>query len=64
MSLENLTRKQANDLEINVTALLGLMRKAKVQNPELMESLKTFEQELGELRRKRFDATNSEYGSY
>lgn len=64
MNLEHITSKQLNDLELRVTELISAMRKAKIQNPSLMESLKLFENELGELRRERYDASNSEYESY
>jgi hypothetical protein len=64
VNLENITTKQLNDLELRVTELISALRKAKVQHPSLMESLKLFEQELGELRRHRYDASNSEYKSY
>ena len=40
------------------------MRKAKIQNEPLSEQLRLLEQELGKIRRERFDATNSEYNSY
>ena len=64
MNLENLSRKQLNELEHHVSELLNTMRKAKLQNEPLMESLKLLEHQLGETRRERFDATNSEYQAY
>jgi len=51
-------------LERCVTELLLAMRKAKLQNEALFESLKELEHKLGEIRRERFDAVNSDYGSY
>ena len=64
MNLETIPRKQLNDLEYCVRELLATMRKAKLWNDPLAESLKLFEQELGEVRRERFDAANSEYHAY
>ena len=64
MNLENLSRKQLNELEHHVSELLNAMRKAKLQNEPLMESLKLLEHQLGETRRERFDAANSEYHTY
>ncbi len=64
MNLETLTRKQLNDIEHCVRELLLTMRKAKLQNDPLVESLKVLEQDLGKARREQFDATNSEYNSY
>jgi hypothetical protein len=64
MNLETISQKQLNELEHCVRALLDTMRKAKIQNDPLAESLRSLEQELGEARRERFDSVNSEYQSY
>jgi hypothetical protein len=40
------------------------MRKAKLQNEPLVETLRLFEFELGELRRTRFDDANPKYQTY
>jgi len=64
MNLETVTNKQLNELELCVRELLATIRKAKIQNEPLVELLKLFEQELGEVRRDRFDATNTEYHTY
>ena len=64
MNLENLTRKQLNELEHCVRELLLTMRKAKLQTDPLVESLKALEQELGKARRDQFDSKNSEYHTY
>ena len=64
MNLETLSRKQRNDLEIHVSALLVTLRKAKLQNDPLAKSLEMLEQQLGDDRRQRFDEVNSEYGSF
>jgi len=64
MNLETISRKQLNELEHCVRELLITMRKAKLQNDPLVESLKLLEHELGEARRERFDAANPEYHTY
>jgi hypothetical protein len=64
MNFEHVSRKHMNELELRVRELLTVMRKAKVQNEPLEESLRLFEQELEEARRKRFDSTNTEYHTY
>lgn len=64
MNLELVSPKHVNELELKIGELLALMRKAKVQPEPLSEQLRLLEQELGKIRRERFDATNSEYNSY
>jgi hypothetical protein len=64
MNFENVTRKHMNELELLVTELLTVMRKAKLQNDSLEESLRLFEQKLEEARREKFDAFNSEFNTY
>ena len=64
MNLETISLKQVNELEYRVRELLIAMRKAKLQNDPLAESLKLLEQELGKARCERFDAANSEYQAY
>ena len=64
MNLETISRKQLNEVERCVRELLGTMRKAKLQNDPLVESLKLLEQELGEVRRERFDKANPEFQTY
>ena len=64
MNLETISRKQLNELESRVRELLVTMRKAKLQYDPVAESLKSFEQELGNARRERFDAENLEYGTF
>ena len=54
MNFENVTRKHMNELELLVTELLTVMRKAKLQNDSLEESLRLFERELEQARRERF----------
>jgi hypothetical protein len=64
MDLENVSIKQANELELLVKELLASMRKAKLNHRPLVEELQLFEQELGDTRRKRFDTAHPEYKSY
>jgi hypothetical protein len=64
MDLENISEKHANELELLVKELLASMRKAKLHQEPLVEELRLFEQELGDIRRKRFDAAHPEYKSY
>jgi hypothetical protein len=54
MNFENVSRKHMNKLEFLVRELLTEMRKAKIQNDSLEESLRLFERELEEARRERF----------
>jgi len=64
MNLEGISRKHLNELEIRVTELLVTIRKAKLQNEPLAESLKALENQLGDARRKRFDESTPEYRGY
>lgn len=64
MKLENISQKQLSELENSVRTLLVLLRKVKLQGEPVMEPLQALEKELGEARRKRFDANNSEYHGY
>lgn len=64
MNLETVPQKHLNELERQVRELMATMKKAKLQNEPLVETLKLFEQVLEETRRKRFDAVNSQYKSY
>jgi hypothetical protein len=64
MNLEAVSQKHLSELELQVAQLLAVMRKAKLHNEPLAESLKTLERELGEIRRLRFDAANPKYRDY
>jgi hypothetical protein len=64
LSLEHISPKRLNELERNVQDLLATMRKAKLRDEHLRESLVLLGQKLGEARRARFDATNPEYRGY
>ena len=63
-SLEQVSPKHLNDLERCVQDLLATMRKAKLRDEPLQESLRLLEQKLGEARRERFDKANQEYQGY
>ncbi len=58
MDLDTVSTKHINELENLVKDLLTAMRKAKLQKDPLGEQLRQFEQELGDVRRQRFDAAN------
>lgn len=62
--LEHISPKHLNDLERCVQELLVTMRKAKLRDEPLQESLRLLEQKLGEARRERFDEANPEYRGY
>lgn len=64
MNLEHISRKHLNELERSVQDLLTAMQKAKLRDESLQDSLKLLEHRLGQIRRKRFDATNPEYRGY
>jgi hypothetical protein len=44
--------------------LLTALRKAKLHNEPVAESLRQLEIELGQMRRSRFDNANPEYHAY
>lgn len=64
VSLEHISPKHLNDLERSVQDLLATIRKAKLKDEPLQESLRLLEQKLGEARRERFDEANPEYRGY
>lgn len=64
MNFETLSTKQVNEIERLTKELLLAMRKAKLQDSPITESLRLMEQQLGEIRRTRFDAANPEYHAY
>lgn len=64
MNLETISRKQLNEMEHHVRELLAVLRRARVMNDPLVESLKQLEHQLGEMRRERFDAVNTEYHTH
>jgi hypothetical protein len=64
MNFETVSQKHINEIERLVRELQVAMRKAKLQNEPLVETLRLFEFELGELRRTRFDDANPKYQTY
>ncbi len=64
MNLENLSRKQLNDLELQSRQLIETMRKARLQDDPLFESLDMLTQKLEKMRHEQFDEANSEYHTY
>lgn len=64
MNLETVSKKHVNELERCVRELLYTMRKAKLNDEVLTESLRQLEKTLGEARRERFDAVNPEYRGF
>lgn len=64
MDLESVSQKHLNELEVRITELLLLMKKAKVQNETMIAMLRQFESELGQARRDRYDGMTKEYSGY
>ena len=64
MNLENMSRKQLNELEQQTRQLMVTMRKARLQDEPLFESLQTLAQALEKIRHEQFDETNSEYHTF
>jgi hypothetical protein len=64
MSLETISQKQLNELERCVENLLTAMRKTRMLQDPLVESLKALEHQLGEARRKRFDQSTPEFRGF
>lgn len=64
MDLESLSTKHLNELERLVRETLNVMRQAKLYDDPLAKSLYQLEQDLGKVRRERFDQANPEYHSY
>lgn len=63
-SFDDVTGKQLNELERCVRDLLSAMKKSKLMDNPLVEPLKELEQELGKVRRARFDVKNPEYKGF
>ncbi len=64
MKLENVSKKHLNDMEIKVIGLIEIMRRSKLSDDPVFETLRQFEKELGDVRRKRFEETTPEYKGY
>jgi len=64
VKFDTISPKQASEIEQQVSKLLNTLRKAKLFDEPIYMSLQELEQELGEIRRSRFDADHSEYSGY
>lgn len=64
MDLESVSQKHLNELEVRVTELLLLLKKAKIQDENIIAALRQLETELGQARRDRFDGVTKEYSGY
>ena len=64
METHQLSTKHFNELEQQITQLLKMMRKAKLSYLPIYADLQALENELGEVRRQRFDNSNTEYEGY
>lgn len=64
MDLQHISKKRAAELEQQITTVLKTMRSAKLSEMPLYVSLQELEQELGNIRRNRYDETTSEYSGY
>ena len=64
MALQDASPKHIMQLEQQITELLKTMRKAKIQQLPIYESLQALELELGEARRNRHDDNTPEYKGY
>lgn len=64
MNLENVSSKTINTMEQLVNQLLETMRKAKLNDDPSYAVLQKMGQELGKVRRDRFDQKHSEYSDY
>ncbi len=64
MTIDSLSPKQASEIEQQVSRLLNTLRKAKLFDEPVYTSLQELEQQLGEIRRRRFDEDNTEYSGY
>jgi hypothetical protein len=64
MDLDSVSDKDLNELERLSRELLTLMGRAKLKNNILADMLDEFVRQAGEVRRSRFDASDSKYRSY
>jgi hypothetical protein len=62
--VEALSQKQLSELETQTLNLLATLRKAKLTHFPVALLLKELEQELGEIRRQRYDEENSNFIGY
>jgi hypothetical protein len=63
-NLDAISTKNLNEMERLTRELMAVIRKSKLENEALVEALRQFEIEVGNLRRVRFDAANPEYHAY
>lgn len=64
MELDSVSEKHRNELEQQIKQMLKLMRTAKMHDRPIYVALQELELELGEMRRTRFDQSDSEFGNY
>lgn len=64
MNLDETSDKHLQDMERLAKELLEVIRRAKFQDPLLIERLQALEQEAGKARRERFDEANPEFKGY
>lgn len=64
MNIETLSLKELGKLEQQANELLITLRKSKLTNEPIYSTLQLLVQQLGEVRRSRFDAGNTEYTGY
>jgi hypothetical protein len=64
MNLDNVSDKHLHEIERLAKELVDVMRKAKLKDEPLVETLRQLEIQAGILRRQRFDAANPEYRGY
>lgn len=64
MNLEMTSDKHLQYMERLAKELLEVIRRAKFQDPALIELLQKLEQEAGKTRRERFDESNWEFKGY
>ncbi len=63
-SAQALSQKQLSELETQVLNLLVTLRKSRMNNEPVALLLKELEQVLGDVRRERYDAVNSDFVGY
>ena len=64
MNLETVSDKHLHELERLAGELLAVIRQAKLLDEPVAEAVRTLQQQAGEVRRSRFDATNRDYLGY
>jgi len=64
MNIDTLSDKDLQELERLTRELLVLLRKAKMGDQPVAESLHELEARAGDIRRERFDASHPQYSGY